>query len=148
MRDIILETIGNVKMLWEEKSLIEPEKNCLNNNECEEGDIMNETKNGSTPTPCVNIGKISGIYKIINKINGEYYVGGTNNLHKRWIEHKNLLKRNVHDNDHLQKAWNKYRETRFEFIMECEVISYKLIEEEQKYLDICKSLPDTNYNIS
>lgn len=49
--------------------------NYLNNNESERNDTMKNIKNDSMKNQCKNIGKISGIYKIINKVNGKYYVG-------------------------------------------------------------------------
>ena len=48
-----------------------------------------------------------GIYKIINKVNGKYYVGSSLNINKRWSVHKSALSKNKHHNDHLQNAWNK-----------------------------------------
>lgn len=64
----------------------------------------------------------SGIYIIENLINKKIYVGQSNNIKKRWRQHKNLLKANNHHNIHLQRAWNKYGEKNFSFhIMEfCE----------------------------
>jgi hypothetical protein len=68
----------NEKILWEEKNSIEPEKSCLNNNATEANDIIKNTNNCLTKNPCDDTGKISGIYKIVNKINGKYYVGSNN----------------------------------------------------------------------
>lgn len=49
------------------------------------------------------------IYAITNLINGKLYIGKDSRGHdKRWKSHRNLLKRNVHPNQHLQNAWNKY----------------------------------------
>jgi group I intron endonuclease len=59
--------------------------------------------------------KISGIYKIVNKIDEKYYVGSTNNFHKRWnFGHKQPLMENRHDNSKLQNAWNKHGQNNFE----------------------------------
>ena len=49
--------------------------------------------------------KTSSIYKIINKINGKYYVGSTKNTKKRWRNHKWNLNHKCHHNDYLQKAF-------------------------------------------
>lgn len=95
--------------------------------------------------------KISGIYKIINTNNGKYYVGGSKNIcgqvNGRWNRHKQDLIKNIHDNDHLQRAWNKYGMDSFNFVItEC-VDDDKLLIVEQKYLDIAKTEIDKCYNI-
>ena len=90
--------------------------------------------------------KISGIYKITNKVNGKYYVGSSNNIHKRFNQHKLNLKRNCHKNPHLQSSWNKYTESNFEFVVIEELPTEKLIEIEQKYLDVIKFNQDQCYN--
>lgn len=78
----------------------------------------------------------SGIYKILNKINGKFYIGSAINLENRWREHKYHLNRDSHKNQHLQNSWINYGEIAFEFI----VLEYvedknKLIQTEQSYLD-------------
>ena len=70
----------------------------------------------------------SGIYTILNKINGHRYIGQSKNVRTRLWQHKSLLKNNRHtyktgELSLLQKAWNKYGEDAFEFkIIEfCEI---------------------------
>lgn len=58
---------------------------------------------------------LSGVYMIENKKNGMRYVGQSDNIKKRWVQHRGDLRRNRHDNDHLQKAFNKYGEESFSF---------------------------------
>ena len=97
--------------------------------------------------------KISGIYKIINKINGKYYVGSSVNIkdypNNRWSRHIADLNANRHHNDYLQRAWNKYGKDAFEFIIienyngKCEK---ELLLIEQKYLDIALNEKDKCYN--
>lgn len=122
--------------------------NYLNNNELEQKDITNNIKNDSIKNQCKNIGKISGIYKIINKIDGKYYVGSSKNIYKRWIKHKSLLRHNKHINDYLQNAWNKFGESNFEYVITeiCTYDSLKTIE--QKYLDIANQEQDKSYNLN
>lgn len=48
-----------------------------------------------------------GIYRIVNKANGKFYVGSTKNAKERKKNHFNELKKGVHHCDHLQRAWNK-----------------------------------------
>lgn len=49
-------------------------------------------------------------------MNNKFYIGRTDNLHRRWMTHKQLLNGNRHHSDHLQNAWNKYGKDSFEFI--------------------------------
>jgi hypothetical protein len=47
----------NDTTIWEEKNLIVPEKNCLNNKEAEQNVIINVTKNDLIPMQCNDTGK-------------------------------------------------------------------------------------------
>lgn len=78
----------------------------------------------------------SGLYKIVNKVNGKFYIGSSTNMPRRFDRHLNDLRKNKHDNNHLQNAWNKYGETNFSFEIYKKCDINLLIEEEQKELDI------------
>ena len=56
-----------------------------------------------------------GIYKILNTVNGKFYIGSTNNLRKRLYEHYRELNLGIHTNKHLQAAWIKYGKEGFKF---------------------------------
>lgn len=113
-------------------------------------DTTNETKTVNEQESCRSITKIkSGIYKIINKVDGKYYVGSSQNIIERWKKHKNGLKKNSHPNKHLQNAYNKHGVNSFEYM----VVEYimdinELLRVEQIYLDECKKNPNRNYMIS
>ena len=93
--------------------------------------------------------KISGIYKIINKTNGKYYVGSSVNLSQRIYSHRSALNNSRHYNEHLQKAWNKYGKENFEFlIIESNISNDDLFLTEQKYLNVAKAEKDRCYNAS
>jgi len=95
------------------------------------------------------IEKVSGIYKIINKTNGRYYVGSSNNIHRRWLCHKQDLKRKTHRSRFLQRSWNKYGPEAFDFlILEKNIPEKNLLITEQKYLDISSNEKDKCYNSS
>ena len=80
--------------------------------------------------------KISGIYQIVNTINRKKYIGSSINIRDRWHRHKKLLRKNKHDNIHLQRAWNKYGEDKFVFEVVEEVKdNSRLCEREQYWID-------------
>jgi len=113
--------------------------NLKNNGEC---DIIGNTQpKNALPlsNDIINVKeKISGIYKIINKVNGKYYVGSANNITGiggRWNIHINSLRKNTHHNIYLQRAWNKHGENAFEFVIVELVDLIKLRIVEQTYLD-------------
>ena len=86
-----------------------------------------------------------GIYQILNKINGNRYVGSAMCFKKRKAVHLSQLRRNKHHNRHLQNAWNLYGEKAFAFeILEYVIDPEQLIEREQYYLDTLKP----EYNLS
>lgn len=61
------------------------------------------------------------IYKIINLVNDNFYVGSTVNKKVRFRQHRKLLRENRHHCKHLQAAWNKYGEAKFDFVVVEEV---------------------------
>jgi group I intron endonuclease len=90
----------------------------------------------------------SGIYKIVNKVDGKYYVGRSCNIPKRWKTHKRDLLYNRHHNDYLQRAWNKYGEHNFEFVV-VEYVKNKtslLIDAEERYVQ--KFIEERNLGIN
>ena len=95
--------------------------------------------------------KISGIYKIVNKVNGKYYVGSSVDIltpgDGRFYNHKNLLSKNKHHCSHLQRAWLKYGPESFDFIIVQSGVPVELLSSvEQSYLDIAKTERDRVYN--
>lgn len=61
------------------------------------------------------------IYKIINLVNDKFYVGSTTNKKVRFRQHRKLLRGNRHHCKHLQAAWNKYGEAKFDFVVVQEI---------------------------
>lgn len=147
MDDVMSTTKENE--IWEDETSIAPEKNCLNNIDRGQRNTTNIIKNDLMLKACNDTGRISGIYKIINRINGKYYVGSSNDIlgkSGRWQEHRNDLTANRHKNKHLQRAWIKYGENRFNFLIIENVIETQLLIIEQKYLDIARSEKENCYN--
>lgn len=91
------------------------------------------------------LSETSGIYSIVNELNGHRYIGSTNNFKRRLIHHRSDLRTNTHHSPILQRAYNKYGEHRFyiEILETCEPIQETLFLLEQKYLDL---KPEYNIN--
>jgi group I intron endonuclease len=77
----------------------------------------------------------SGIYKIVNASNGKYYIGSTVNLKRREKEHFQNLRNGCHINVILQRAFNKYSESSFTFVVLEECDADDLMTAEQRFLD-------------
>lgn len=77
--------------------------------------------------------RVAGIYKILNKTTGKFYIGSSRYIKQRWGMHKADLNKNKHDNDYLQNAWNKYGENDFEFIILEQVTNFDLLEIREQY---------------
>jgi len=85
-----------------------------------------------------------GIYIITNLVNGNRYIGSAKNLGKRLYDHVWDLDKNVHPNNHLQNAWNKYKKDNFEYgILEYCNTDVRL-SREKYYIDIVN--PEYNIN--
>ena len=85
-----------------------------------------------------------GVYQITNTTTGDYYVGSSSNIQKRWNRHKRELREGAHANIILRRAWNKYGEDAFVFetILLCDVENKLYFE--QVLLDNLKPV----YNIA
>lgn len=153
---IIMDTLTSTKkeqVIWEEKKSTEVEKNCSNNIVTVPSDIMIDINKeyllSEWPNTIVPVR--SGIYKIINKINGKYYVGSANNIRNRWKKHFIDLDRQRHPNYHLQSAWNKYGNKSFVFVFvfikETDSNRKSLYEIEYKYLKIAFEEKASVYNL-
>ena len=92
-----------------------------------------------------------GIYFITNTVNHKIYVGSTTNtFRRRFQDHKRKLKKGIHQNEHLQNAWNKYGEKSFVFsIVEILEDNQEIRKREKYYIDklsVCN--PKFGYNVN
>jgi len=82
--------------------------------------------------------KIAGIYKILNVKTGDFYIGSSNNVSRRKIEHFSSLRNNKHYNTRLQRSFNKHGIEKFEFIIVAICPQNYLVKLEQWFLDNLK----------
>jgi len=81
-----------------------------------------------------------GIYTVINKVNGHQYIGSSANIERRWGVHLCKLRKGNHHSNHLQNAWNKYGEEKFEFVVLLECNKEQLLDSEQETIDSIKPI--------
>lgn len=93
--------------------------------------------------------KTCGIYKITNIINHKLFIGQSVNIKKRWNEHRYLLNKNICNNIHLQRAWNKYGRDNFKFEIISVISKETLNKEETRLIKKHKSSNrEFGYNIT
>lgn len=92
----------------------------------------------------------TGVYAIRNTQNGKQYVGSAAlTFASRWAIHRCDLKRGRHHSNHLQKAWDKYGEASFEFVVLQRCKPEDCIRLEQWWLDKLRTYErDKGYNLS
>ena len=81
----------------------------------------------------------SGVYEIVNLVNGKRYVGSAVNLSARHRDHLHRLRKGIHHSIALQRAWNKYGPQSFgmvRVIEKCEVSV--LVDREQWWINFLR----------
>jgi len=90
---------------------------------------------------------MTGIYCIYNLANRKCYVGQAKDIEKRWKQHRQELRIGKHYNEHLQRAWQKYGETTFQFMVLEYCTEDKLDELEALYIEECDAY-ENGYNMT
>ena len=79
--------------------------------------------------------KISGVYRITNIITGDFYIGSSKNVKKRWADHKCKSTWKINLNKQLYKDMEKYGVNSFELQILEEVEPGQLKEVEQQFIE-------------
>ena len=80
--------------------------------------------------------KISGVYKITNNITGDFYIGSSKDIKKRWTNHKSPSTHKQHPNVKLYKAMAEFGSDNFKFEVLEETIDLR--EREQYWIEQLK----------
>lgn len=80
-----------------------------------------------------------GIYKITNIKTSKVYIGSSENINKRWRQHRTDLNCNRHHSIHLQRSYNKHSKDSFQYEIIEECLIDILLQREQYYKNLYKS---------
>lgn len=90
----------------------------------------------------------SGIYTITSLVDNKILVGQSISIKNRISQHKHALKNNLHDNKHLQSAYNKYGHKNFVFEILILCNEQYLFSEEHYWCNMLNTHdPKFGYNI-
>ena len=82
--------------------------------------------------------KISAVYKIINTVTGDFYIGSSNDIKHRWASHKWPSTWNRYSNNQMYIDMRKYGVDKFEFEVIEEAEIGQLKEKEQQFIETLK----------
>ena len=82
--------------------------------------------------------KISGVYKITNTVTGDFYIGSSKDVKRRWRDHKKTSVWKRYSNNQMYIDMRKYGTDKFEFEILAEVEENKLKEIEQQFFEKLK----------
>ena len=89
--------------------------------------------------------KICGIYKITNTITGDFYIGSSKNVKRRWTDHKCQSRWKQHPNNPMYQDMQKFGVNSFVFEVIEEAEESSLKETEQQCIERLKPTYN-NYN--
>ena len=87
---------------------------------------------------------ICGIYKIINTVTNDFYIGSSKNVKQRWANHKCKSTWNKHPNNPMYLDMQKYGVDKFVFEILEEAEVEQLKEKEQQFIETLKPIYNNN----
>ena len=80
--------------------------------------------------------KISAVYKITNTVTGDFYIGSSKDVKRRWAEHKWPSSWNKQPNNPMYHDMKNYGIDKFDFQILAEVEEGKLKVTEQQFIEL------------
>lgn len=91
--------------------------------------------------------KISAVYKVVNTVTGDFYIGSSVDVKRRWSEHKVLSTWKRCPNNLLYQDMQKYGLDKFEFLILSPVEPERLRQAEQELIETMKPTYNNNHVI-
>ena len=88
--------------------------------------------------------KIIGVYKITNTVTCDFYIGSSNDIKRRWTEHKKPSTWKRCSNNPLYKDMQKYSIDKFDLQILAEVEPDSLKETEQQFIETLNPTYNSN----
>lgn len=82
--------------------------------------------------------KISAVYKIVNTVTGDSYIGSSKNVYRRWASHMEPARWNRYSNNPMYKDMQQYGVDKFEFQIIISIMPECLRGIEQDCIDLMK----------
>lgn len=90
--------------------------------------------------------KIGAVYKIVNTVTGDFYIGSSRNVKRRWAQHKYPSKWNQCPNSPLYQDMQKYGIDKFRFQILVPVMPEYLKQVEQEFIEMLKPTYNDRYS--
>lgn len=89
--------------------------------------------------------KISAVYKIVNEVTGDFYIGSSKNVKQRWAEHKCLSSWKRYPNSPMYQDMKKHGVENFRFQILAPVMEEHLKDVEQEFIEMLKPTYNSIY---
>ena len=87
---------------------------------------------------------ISAVYKIVNTVTGDFYIGSSRNVKRRWAQHKYPSVWKKHPNNPMYKDMQKYGVDKFRLQILAPVMPEYLTQVEQEFIEMLNPTYNNN----
>lgn len=88
--------------------------------------------------------KISAVYKIVNTVTKDFYIGSSKNVMSRWAGHKCISKWKINPNSPMYQDMQKYGVDKFRFQILAPVMPEYLKDVEQEFIELLQPTYNNN----